>query len=397
MSRGKSLITAGIIIIAGIILSAVLTSQKEPVGRRSRPGNVPETRTIISEKSDIRATVTLSGPLTALDRIDVYAEVSGVLQPTGKRFKPGNSFEKGETLVLIDDSVYRNNLLAQKSSLLNQLTVLLPDLSIDFPPSADKWKSYLKSFRLEKPLPPLPEAGSEKERYYIASHNIYNLYYTIKSMESTLAKYRIRAPYDGVVTSSNINPGTLVRQGQKMGEFISTDQYEMRGSADPEVAELLSVGMPAEMTCYDLPGNFRGTISRINSVIDRNTQTVEVFITTGDSRLREGLYMNASIQSRILEDVTVVPGKAMAGMGQVWILNDSTLHRADVKVIAVQEEEVIIRGLDEGTMIVTEPPAKAYEGMTLKQRSSGEKGEPGTGPESGKGRPGENPEKKKSG
>jgi multidrug efflux pump subunit AcrA (membrane-fusion protein) len=374
MSRTRSLTAAAIIIVAGVILSAVLTGQREPVSRRSRPERAQTVKTIISSRRDLRTTVKISGMLKALDRVDVFAEVSGVLQPTGKRFKPGNRFERGETLILIDDTVYRNNLLAQKSSLLNQLTTLLPDLSIDFPESAARWRSYLESFRLEKPLPPLPEPGSEKERYYIASHNIYNIYYTIKSMESTLAKYRITAPYEGVVTSSSINPGTLVRQGQKLGEFISTETYEMQGSAEPEEAELLSPGMTAVLTCRDLPGKFEGRISRINNVIDRNTQTVEVYITTRDSRLRDGLYMTARIQSRLLKDVISVPGKSFAGRGQVWVLRDSTLARADVEVVAVQEEEVIVRGLEEGEKVVAEPPAKAYEGMTLQEeRSSPEK------------------------
>lgn len=371
MNRRKSLITAGLIIVIGIILSAVLTSQRQPVSRRSRPEKAQQAKTILAGKKDIRTTVTISGPLRALDRVEVFAEVSGVLQQTGKRFKPGNSFAKGETLILIDDSVFRNNLLAQKSSLLNQLTVLLPDLSIDFPESAERWRSYLEKFRLEKPLPPLPEPGSEKERYYIASRNIYNLFYTIKSMESTLAKYRITAPYDGVVVSSNINPGTLVRQGQKLGEFISTEIYEMIGSADPQEADLLSAGMPAVLTCRNLPGKFKGTISRINNVIDRNTQMVEVYITTEDSRLRDGLYMTASLQSRKLENVTVVPSKSMAGNGKIWILRDSTLSRADVDVIVVQEKEVIVRGLEEGLRIVAEPPVKAYEGMTVLPQPDG--------------------------
>ncbi|MFO7914181.1 MAG: efflux RND transporter periplasmic adaptor subunit [Candidatus Krumholzibacteriales bacterium] len=375
MNRRKSLITAGLIIVIGIILSAVLTSRRQPVSRRSRPDRAQRVKTILTEKKDMRTTVTISGPLSALDRVEVYAEVGGVLQPTGKRFKPGNSFRKGETLILIDDSVYRNNLLAQKSSLLNQLTVLLPDLSIDFPESADRWRSYLEKYRLEKPLPPLPEPGREKERYYIASHNIYNLFYTIKSMESTLAKYRITAPYDGVVTSSNINPGTLVRQGQKLGEFISTEIYEMIGSAGPQEAELLSVGMGAALTCRDLPGEFEGTVSRINNVIDRNTQTVEVYITTRDSRLRDGLYMTASVRSRKLENVMVVPSKSLAGNGKVWVLRDSTLSKADVDVVAVQEKEVVVRGLEEGLRIVTEPPVKAYVGMTVFPQLSGQEQE----------------------
>ncbi|MDZ7860050.1 MAG: efflux RND transporter periplasmic adaptor subunit [Candidatus Krumholzibacteriota bacterium] len=365
MNKRRSLIITAVIIAAGIIISVMLSNQRDPVSRRSKPAAAERVSTVSSRSSDIRTTVTISGPLTALDRIDVYAEVSGILKPTGKRFKPGNSFKEGETMIQIDDSVYRNNLLAQKSTLLNQLTTLLPDLSIDFPESTGRWRSYLKDFDLHKPLPPLPEPSSEKERYYIASHNIFNLFYTIKSMEFTLAKYSITAPYDGVVTSSAINPGTLVRQGQKLGEFISTEKYEMRGAADPGQIDLIAAGLPAELTSYGLRGKFKGTISRINNVIDKNTQTVAVYIRASDSRLRDGLYMTASIESKLLRDVTVVPGKSLAGRDMVWVYSDSTLQKTKVEVVAAEEEQVIVRGLPDGTRVVTQPPGKARVGMKV--------------------------------
>jgi membrane fusion protein (multidrug efflux system) len=314
---------------------------------------------------DIRTTVTITGPLVALDHVDVYAEVSGVLLPTGKRFRPGNRFEKGEPLIRIDDSVYRNNLLAQKSGLLNTLTILLPDLSIDFPESGERWRAYLEHFDLHKPLLPLPEVGSEKERYYIASRNVYSQFYTIKSMEATLAKYTIRAPYGGVVTASEINPGTLVRQGQKLGEFASTDAYEMEAFADLEEVRLLRVGMPVALTCDDLPGTFEGTVSRINEVIDQRTQLVGVYITTTDERLRDGLYMTASIESDPIIGAVRIPRSALVGNGHVWVVRDSMLMLREIDVGAYEDGEIVVRGLADGTVLVTEPPDNAVEGMQL--------------------------------
>lgn len=396
MNKRRSLIITAVIIAAGIIISVMLSNQRDPVSRRSKPAATERVSTISARNSDIRTTVTISGPLTALDRIDVYAEVSGILKPTAKRFKPGNSFKEGEHLIQIDDSVYRNNLLAQKSNLLNQLTTLLPDLSIDFPESAGRWRLYLKEFDLHKPLSPLPEPSSEKERYYIASHNIFNLFYTIKSMESTLAKYSITAPYDGVVISSEINPGTLVRQGQKLGEFISTEKYEMRGAADPDQIDLIKVGLPAELTSYGLQGKFTGTISRINNVIDKNTQTVAVYITASDSRLRDGLYMTASIESKLLRDVSVIPVKSLAGKETVWVYSDSTLKKSKVEVIAAKEEQVIVRGLPDGTRVVTQPPGKARVGMKLIDNSEGRETEKGQNNKVKENRPGEENIKRRS-
>lgn len=365
MNKRIAVIATALIIVSGIVIGAILSNQKKPVRRRERPQQAEQIGTMAVESGDIRVTVTITGPLTALDHVDVYAEVSGVLLPTGKRFRPGSRFVRGEPLIRIDDSVYRNNLLAQKSGLLNTLTLLLPDLSIDFPESEERWRRYLEGFDLDEPLAPLPETGSEKERYYIASRNVYSQFYTVKSMEATHAKYTIRAPYGGVVTASEINPGTLVRQGQKLGEFASTDTYEMEAFADLEEVRLLRVGMPVELTCDDLPGVFRGTVSRINEVIDRHTQLVGVYITTTDERLRDGLYMTAAITSDPIAGAARIPRSALVGNEHVWVVRDSTLTLEEIAVNAFEDGEIVVQGLADGTLLVTEPPADAVEGMRV--------------------------------
>lgn len=365
MNKRIAAIVAALIIITGIIIGSVLSNQKKPLRRRQTPKKLEQVETMRVESGDVRSTITITGPLSALDRVDVYAEVSGILLPTRKRFRPGNRFEKGEPLIRIDDSVYRNNLLAQKSGLLNQLTLLLPDLSIDFPESAERWSAYLADFDLQKPLSPLPATDSEKERYYIASRNIYSQFYNIKSMEATHDKYTIRAPYAGVVTDSKINPGTLVRQGQKLGEFVSTDTYEMEAFADLTAVRLLQVGMPATLTCDDIPGAFTGTVSRINEVIDQHTQLVGVYITTSDDRLRDGLYMTASIEGTPIEGAVRIPRSALTGDSQVWVVRSSVLALQEIDVAAVEDGQVVVRGLKTGTILVTEVPDDAFEGMKL--------------------------------
>ena len=210
MRKHKIWFITGVILIIGVIISNVLSRQKEPIRRRpsARPKAI---RVVTIRNTNIPTEVRLTGPVTAYDKVELYAEVSGVCMHTETRFKEGVPYSEDDILIQIDDRVYRNNVLAQKSSLMNQITLLLPDLSIDFPESARRWENYLKAFDLEESLAPLPDVGSEQERYYIASRNIYNLYFTVKSMEETLAKYTLRAPFDGVVT--DIAPRSEIKRG----------------------------------------------------------------------------------------------------------------------------------------------------------------------------------------
>ena len=365
LNKKITIIITVIIIIAGFLINSILSNQKEMMKRKPKRESKKTVKIITVQNKDIQTQFEISGHLTALDKVELFAEVSGILLKTEKRFKEGARFLKDETLIMIDDAVYRNNVLAQKSSLMNQLTLLLPDLSIDFPESAGQWQDYLKEFDLEKFLLPLPKPDSDKERYYIASRNIFYQFYAIKSMEEILAKYTIQAPYDGVVTQANINPGTLVRVGQKLGEFTNTDVYELEAAASVHEVQHIKTGDRVSLFSNEIEGKFDGQIQRINAVIDRESQTVKVYITTRDKRLRDGMYCTAHIASSPITNAMCVPRNLIVGNGHLYAVQDSVLKLIEVEVVAHENDKLIIRGLENGSQILGEPVVGAFDGKKI--------------------------------
>ena len=257
-------------------------------------------------------------------------------------------------LVSVDDEVYKNNLLAQKSNLLNQITLLIPDLSFDFPGSAAKWEKYLADFDFADQLQPLPDVVNQKEKYYLAAKNIYNLFYTIKSMEATWNKYTIEAPFNGVVTESNLNPGTLVRNGQKLGEFISNDLYEVEIAVSPEKVKFLSVGKDVVLQSQDEVTNFTGKVNRINSAIDQESQMVKIYVRSSDRNLKDGMYVTVTLMGKILENVAKVPRSSVTQDNKVYVENESGYLTADIKIISSDGNYVYVEGLQDGKIILAE-------------------------------------------
>jgi len=358
-------LTAGIIVM-GIVIGNILSNQKEPMRRKISDSQTNLPKVIPVKNENILAPIEISGHLYAYDKVELYAEVSGILQNTStKHFKEGNQYQKGESLIQIDDSVYHNNVLAQKGNLLNQLTLLLPDLSIDFPQSAKRWEKYLQQFRLKETLHPMPEPASEKERYYIASRNIFNSFFNIKSMEATLAKYTIKAPFSGVVTQSNINPGTLVRVGQKLGEFTNTRLYELEAPVGLFDLNRLKIGQSVELKTEDLQEKFPGHIQRINSIIDRNSMTVKVYIQISDPSLRDGMYMTGQAKGAPISQAFSMAKDLLIGKDQIFAVEDSRLVLKRVKIVGEKGDQVIVRGLADGTFILGETWADAREGVTI--------------------------------
>lgn len=352
------------IIVAGVVIGRMLGSNRgeeasAPKTRSSRMLDVVEVF-----NGTVLRDVRMSGKALALRRIELYAEVGGVFVDAGKPFREGAVFRKGETMFGIRDNVYRNSVLAEKSELLNQLTLLLPDLLIDFPQEATVWKEYLEAFGIEKPLAPLPEVRDNRLRNYIAARGIYNKFFAVRSMEETLGKYRLKAPFDGVVTLSSINPGMLVRTGQKIGEFADPSVFEVQAAVSVRDAEAVRPGDRVELRSDDFTGVATGKVVRVNQAIDPQTQTVGVYIEVADSRVREGMYLHTSIAVPV-ENALELSRSLLRDEDRIFVVRDSVLTLEAVDVVAAYGQKAIVRGLPEGSVILAESEEGLYEGMVI--------------------------------
>ena len=121
-----------------------------------------------------------------------------------------------------------------------------------------KWKNYINDFDVKKSIKELPTPTSGREQFFYASRNLENQYLSIKSREKNLSKYMIFAPFNGVVTESNINPGALVRNGQKLGEFISPYTYELEAPVPLQEVEFFKPGSVVQLNSDAVAGEWSG-------------------------------------------------------------------------------------------------------------------------------------------
>ena len=367
MSKIKPYVIAVIIVVTGIVIGRLLgsgkTQQERTVPKRDSQVPVAEIT-----NGQVQRNITMNGKVQAVKKIEIYAEVTGVFIDGDKPFREGRRFSKGEVLLRIEDSVYRNTVLAEKSSLLNELTLLMPDLLIDFPEYAGPWKQYLENFSIDKPLRPLPSAPNDRLRNYVAARNIYNKFFAVRSMEETLAKYRIIAPFDGVVTVSEANPGILVRNGQKLGEFAATTAFELELSAPVRDAAFIRQGGRVLLSSDDFDGLIEATVARVNETIDPDTQTVGVYVLLNDPRLKDGMYLSASLEVPV-DAAAVIARELLDRENRMFVLRDSILTLLPVEVVSVDGKTAIVRGIQDGTMILAEPMEGAYSGMVISEPS----------------------------
>jgi multidrug efflux pump subunit AcrA (membrane-fusion protein) len=365
MKKYISVILAIVVIGGAIGIFSVLKNRQKavPVERSIK---LPLAFVQDVSNSSMPLTIPASGRLTAKNKIELLSEVQGVLQYSEKEFKPGVRFSKGEVLYQLNNEEFSTNLLAQKSSFMNLIVSLMPDLRLDFPDSFEQWQDYLDAFDIHQSLQPLPEAKSDKEKRFISAKNINTSFYTIKNLEIKRDKYAIYAPFDGVLTEANVTPGSLVSPGQVIGEFVDPSVYEMEVSVNSNLISRLAVGDKVSVKNLENSSlTYTGEIARINAKVDVYSQTVNLFINLSGPQLKEGLYLKAFLQTQEMDDVFEMPRNLLVNETQVYAVKDSLLQLVDIRMIHQTDQRVLVRGLSNNQTVLVRPVPKAFDGMKV--------------------------------
>ncbi|MEZ6212616.1 MAG: HlyD family efflux transporter periplasmic adaptor subunit [Phycisphaerales bacterium] len=366
MVRKIIVVVVSVAILAGgiFIKKTLEDSKKPPVKKKDKLVTSIFTETVVNGTVPILAEAT--GRIEAKNRVELYAEVQGVMTSSAGSFKAGERYSKGSLLASIDSDVYRAGVMAQKSTLQNLITAALADIRLDFPDSFERWSTFLSKLDVKKPMPELPEPASDKEKMFITGRNIYTTYYNIRNMELTLAKYTLSAPFDGILTEALVTPGTLIRPGQKLGTFIQPTVFEMEAPVSSAMVKFLKVGQTVDVySTQHRSQTWKGTVSRINSLVNTETQTVNVYIQLTGSGMDEGMYATATVAATEVTDAIEIDRSVLFDKDQVYVAKDSLLVQKTIEPVYFNEKTVVIKGLENGEQVLAKMPPGAYPGMKV--------------------------------
>ncbi|MCG8388198.1 MAG: HlyD family efflux transporter periplasmic adaptor subunit [Cytophagales bacterium] len=295
----------------------------------------------------------VSGRVVPQNETQLYTEVQGKVLPGGFRFREGISFRRGDCLLTLDSKEFSLQLESQKSAFLNNLTGMMPDLKADYPANYENWLNYIKSYEIGQPLKPLPETKSDAEKYLVTANQVYNTYYTIKAQEERLKKYRIIAPYNGMVTKTHVDIGGLVSPGQLLGTVINNENYELEAGVSLEIASQLRIGDQIEFTSNELTDQWVGKVTRINNIVDPNTQNIPVFFRIAGKGIKSGMYLEGEFSSKTYEDVFVIPSEVLSRDEKVLLLKNNTILGKPIEPVEYLQDSIIIKGLADGDQLIT--------------------------------------------
>lgn len=355
----------GILIIVAAIFGAKAIIDSNTIERPPLEKSVKAVYVDTVINRTVPVIIPASGTVTALRRTDLFSEVEGIFRSSSKEFRPAQRYQRGQVLLNIDASEFAANVRAARSEFYNQIVSVMPDLRLDFPEIYPKWEAYLREINVNKSLPPLPEMDSEQEQYFISGRGLMASYYNIKNLETRLQKFTIVAPFTGVLTEALVTQGSLIRPGQKLGEFIDPTVFELEVAVRKSFSEFLQEGEQVELSTLEGNETFKGEVSRINTRVDPGTQTIRVFIKTDDPGVKEGMFLQAELEARSVENAIEIPRQLLVDQSKVYIVQDNALSLVEVEPVYFGAETVVIKGLEDGTKLLANPVPGAYTGMLV--------------------------------
>jgi membrane fusion protein, multidrug efflux system len=203
----------------------------------------------------------------------------------------------------------------------------------------------------------------------------------VATLQATLAKKTIRAPFDGRLAIRQVELGQVLAAGTPVASLQSVDPIHADFWLPQQALAELSDGMKTRLHTDVFPQlSWDGFVTTINSEVDVATRNVRVRATfpNSDGRLRPGMFGNVDVLSPDNRKVLVIPSTAViyAPYGDsVFSIEEKKDATGNLSTIAHQKFArlgehrgdlvAVVSGLEAGETVVSSGAFKLRNGMAV--------------------------------
>lgn len=375
-----ALITAAIVL--GFTYAMIIIVRLNDVPEeRTRGFNTFAVQVDIAKRQDVQLYVDTQGEARPQIEIDLVPEVGGKIIYVSPNFIDGGIFKKGEVLIRIEDADYNANVIRAQSAVAQAEQVLVreqAEADIARQDFAELGTGTPSALALREPQRQEAEASLSAAKAQLDTARL--------QFERTA----VRAPFAGRVRSKDADIGQYVNPGARLGRVFSANITEVRlalsnddlSKLDLPVAFVASSreDAPDVVLSAQVGGEVRtwnGKIMRTDSTFDTQTRglfaIVEVFdpYNTGATEdgvpLAPGLFVNATITGKVLENVVTFKRDGLRPSDEVYLVDETGKGSIrSVEVIDTNEQIAILAsGVEAGELVVLSPMERSRISIPL--------------------------------
>ncbi len=374
-----------VIVLVAIILAVVLVKSKQPP-----PTQPAETKAFLVDaepvsRKAVTFTVSSQGNVIPNHRTNLSAQVSGKVINISDNFVAGGMFKEGEVLVTLEPDDYQTEISLAEAQLAQAQAALTEEMARG-EVAKTEWQS------VNSGIP--PELGLRKPQLAREQANVKAAQARLDRARRNLQRAQIRAPYNGLVVSRDIDIGQFVGLGSTVGTLYSTDIAEIRlPVADSDMAFIdldqgigRSDNVLLKARVNGMSQQWKASLVRSEGVLDEASRVSYLVArlpdpyqrssSDGQPPLRFGQFVEAEITTGKQRELFVLPRSVLRLDQTILTVNDDNeIQIKPVEVARTNASQVFIAdGLEDGERVVISAVPNPYNGM--KVRLPGEEPQP---------------------
>ncbi len=340
---------------------------------------------ITVEPREERTEVEAYGTVQAVHDLSIQPEVKGKVIELSPNLVVGGAFDEGDTILKIDPRDYE--------IVVDQEAANVAKAEFELKREQGRRIIAIREWELLESSVPASDLAKElalrephlKEK--LAAHKAAES--KLRRAEIDLERTVLKAPFNGVIVEETVEIGQVIGTSTQVARLVGSDRFRVQVSIPYDRLDWIEIawedqreGSPVVVTQEvddDENLTWTGNVEHLLSNVDPNGRMARLLVQIEDplglkkeeegptDPLLLGTYVRVNIQGPELDEVFVIPRKALREGSDVWVMNDDDeLEIREVKVLSRRRNDVVVgEGLNAGDRVVVSSVPNPLPGMTL--------------------------------
>jgi len=324
-------------------------------------------------KGKLSTSIAVPGELIPYQQVDIYAKINSYVKKLNADI--GSQVHTGELLATLEAPEINSQLAEAESRIKQQEAVYYASkATYDRLLSTSKTPGTISQNDLEQ--------AEAKKNSDLANVDAAKSAY--KGVAANLAYLEIRAPFDGVITTRNVNQGAYVGPGGKTTDplFVLQDQTRLRlvVSIPESYTSELSNKDFVNFNVRSLPGQvFKAQVKRLAGALDEKlrSERLEMDVFNKDRKLLPHMYADVNVPVPSNDSTFIVPKSAVVSSTEKVFVIRVTNHHAEwvlvQKGLQSGDSMEVFGKLKPGDQVVKNATDEIRDGSEVKDTEASDK------------------------
>ncbi len=347
---------------------------------------------VVTEKANtgsINRTTVINGTIAPKEEIILMSKIAS--QVVAVPFSVGDTVEKGQTVLKLDDTTFALQVKQAAASLaISQAQTSAKAVLDNAKAELERYKSLYESGAVSEQLLDQKQLAytSAVSQYQVSLAQMDQGQAMLDIAQDNLNNTVLVSPITGVITARNIDPGEMASPAAPALTISNVDQVIVKANlTESEIGKVQLNQKVRVEVASGVEQVFEGEITSINPAASAQSKVypIEINIENANHVLKAGMFARVTIELEKKENVMVLPKTALVNKedGETKIVYVTQKNTAKEENWIVKEREVqvglegeetveILKGIKEGETVVISGQLLLSDGTEVTLKSRGE-------------------------